>query len=88
MNTLLKKAKTGIEVLKVTVQVIALELDLPAVAKDPMKPRFATIVMKRGKKERIENIKQKLPFVPLSQVDEEVLIENVVTYTKVIERLG
>lgn len=47
------------------------------------------MVMKRGKKERVENLTQKLKYVPLSaENDESVLADNTVNYTTIIEQLG
>ena len=56
----------------VTCQIIALELAVPpANKKQADKPQFATVVIKRGKKERVENTDQKLRYVPLAYETDE-----------------
>ena len=66
---------------------MALELAVPpANKKQPAKPSYVTVVMKRGKKERIENTDQKIKYVPLSyETDEQLIVENSVMYSKIIE---
>ena len=59
--------KKNVDLLKCDVQIIALELAIPALdKKKPDKPHFVTMVMKRGKKERVENVTSKIKYVPLA----------------------
>jgi hypothetical protein len=67
----------NIEQLKVKVQIIALELAVPPADKKKVQPNYVTVVMKRGKKERIENLNEKLKYVPLIQATEEEMIDNI-----------
>ena len=67
----------NIEQLKVKVQIIALELAVPPADKKKVQQNYVTVVMKRGKKERIENLNEKLKYVPLIQATEEEMIDNI-----------